>query len=74
MSTSTAATMLRFAHMRTTRFSQASLALRRMASTNSASSWGLKDPSLVKFQNVVGGAWIDAKNGATIKVQSKYLM
>jgi succinate-semialdehyde dehydrogenase / glutarate-semialdehyde dehydrogenase len=41
-----------------------------MASTNSASSWRLKDPSLVKFQSVIGGKWVDAKNGATIKVQS----
>jgi succinate-semialdehyde dehydrogenase/glutarate-semialdehyde dehydrogenase len=40
-----------------------------MASSK-ASSWGLKDASLVKFQGLIGGKWLDAHDGATIKVQS----
>ncbi|TFK25993.1 succinate-semialdehyde dehydrogenase [Coprinopsis marcescibilis] len=40
---------------------------RRMASTQ-ASSFGLKDPSLIKFQGLIDGKWIDAKSGETILV------
>jgi hypothetical protein len=72
---STAATMLRLARLRTSaRYPRTSLALnvwaKRMASTSSANAWGLKDPSLAKFQGVIGGAWVDAKSAATISVQS----
>jgi succinate-semialdehyde dehydrogenase/glutarate-semialdehyde dehydrogenase len=40
----------------------------RMASTQAASVFALKDPSLIKTQGLVAGRWIDAKNGATIPV------
>ncbi|KAL1944396.1 hypothetical protein VTO73DRAFT_3581 [Trametes versicolor] len=36
-----------------------------MAST---SAFGLKDPSLVRTQAYIGGKWVDAKEGGTIKV------
>ncbi|KAJ7591480.1 succinate-semialdehyde dehydrogenase [Mycena floridula] len=38
-----------------------------MASTQ-ASTWGLKDPSLIKSQGYIDGKWLDAKDGATITV------
>ncbi|KAF5392997.1 hypothetical protein D9757_001172 [Collybiopsis confluens] len=40
-----------------------------MASSQ-ASAFGLKDPSLVKFQAVIGGKWRDAKDGAKIIVRN----
>ncbi|RDB19980.1 Glutarate-semialdehyde dehydrogenase DavD [Hypsizygus marmoreus] len=39
-----------------------------MASTQAAAVFGLKDPSLVKFQGFIDGKWIDAKNGEKIVV------
>ncbi|KAF8076780.1 succinate-semialdehyde dehydrogenase [Lyophyllum atratum] len=39
----------------------------RMASTQ-ASAFGLKDPSLVKFQGFIDGKWVDAKSGSKISV------
>ncbi|KAJ3822600.1 succinic semialdehyde dehydrogenase [Lentinula raphanica] len=39
----------------------------RMASSQ-ASAFGLKDPSLIKFQGLIGGKWVDAKDGAKIVV------
>ncbi|GLB34190.1 putative aldehyde dehydrogenase [Lyophyllum shimeji] len=38
-----------------------------MASTQAA-AFGLKDPSLVKFQGFIDGKWVDAKNGEKISV------
>ncbi|EPQ58959.1 succinic semialdehyde dehydrogenase [Gloeophyllum trabeum ATCC 11539] len=38
-----------------------------MASTV-GSSWGLKDPSLVKTQGLIDGQWVDAQEGAKITV------
>ncbi|KAF8914354.1 succinate-semialdehyde dehydrogenase [Gymnopilus junonius] len=39
----------------------------RMASSQ-ASVFGLKDPSLIKFQSLIDGKWVDAKNGEKIVV------
>ncbi|KAG5648730.1 hypothetical protein DXG03_000077 [Asterophora parasitica] len=33
-----------------------------------ASAFGLKDPSLIKFQGFIDGKWIDAKNGEKVTV------
>jgi hypothetical protein len=52
----------------------ATLAARRMASTNSAKIFGLKDPSLIKFQGLIGGKWVDAKDGSVFSVTSAYNM
>ncbi|KAJ3718058.1 succinic semialdehyde dehydrogenase [Lentinula guzmanii] len=41
----------------------------RMASSQ-ASVFGLKDPSLIKFQGLIGGKWVDAKDGAKIVVKN----
>ncbi|KAG6846125.1 hypothetical protein H0H93_015872, partial [Arthromyces matolae] len=30
--------------------------------------FGLKDPSLIKFQGFIDGKWLDARNGETISV------
>ncbi|KZT29399.1 succinic semialdehyde dehydrogenase [Neolentinus lepideus HHB14362 ss-1] len=38
-----------------------------MASTT-GSSWGLKDPSLIKNQGLIDGQWVDAKDGGKITV------
>jgi len=38
-----------------------------MASSQ-ASAFGLKDPSLIKFQGLIDGKWLDAKSGETIVV------
>ncbi|KAG6916481.1 hypothetical protein DXG01_006675 [Tephrocybe rancida] len=38
-----------------------------MASTQAA-AFGLKDPSLVKFQGFIDGKWVDAKNGEKLSV------
>lgn len=32
--------------------------------------FGLKDPSLIKFQGLIDGKWVDAKDGAKIVVKS----
>ncbi|KAJ3851739.1 Aldehyde/histidinol dehydrogenase [Lentinula lateritia] len=42
---------------------------RRMASSQ-ASVFGLKDPSLIKFQGLIDGKWVDAKDGAKIVVKN----
>ncbi|KAF5387701.1 hypothetical protein D9615_000736 [Tricholomella constricta] len=47
--------------------SRHALNLLRMASTQ-ASAFGLKDPSLIKFQGFIDGKWVDAKNGEKISV------
>ncbi|KXN89500.1 Glutarate-semialdehyde dehydrogenase DavD [Leucoagaricus sp. SymC.cos] len=39
----------------------------RMASSQ-AQDFGLKDPSLIKFQGLIGGKWVDAKSGEKISV------
>ncbi|KAF8897924.1 succinate-semialdehyde dehydrogenase [Infundibulicybe gibba] len=44
------------------------LILRRMASTDHASHFGLKDSSLIKYQGFIDGKWVDAKTGETIAV------
>ncbi|EAU84453.2 succinate-semialdehyde dehydrogenase [Coprinopsis cinerea okayama7 len=40
---------------------------RRMASSQAA-VFGLNDPSLIKFQGLIDGKWLDAKSGETILV------
>ncbi|KAJ3907047.1 succinic semialdehyde dehydrogenase [Lentinula edodes] len=45
------------------------LRCRRMASSQ-ASAFGLKDPSLIKFQGLIDGKWVDAKDGAKIVVKN----
>ncbi|KIK67577.1 hypothetical protein GYMLUDRAFT_36313 [Collybiopsis luxurians FD-317 M1] len=40
-----------------------------MASSQAA-SFGLKDPSLIKFQGLINGKWLDAKDGAKIVVRN----
>lgn len=36
--------------------------------------FGLKDPSLIKFQGFIDGKWVDAKDGETIVVNSEYAL
>ncbi|EGO02083.1 hypothetical protein SERLA73DRAFT_104368 [Serpula lacrymans var. lacrymans S7.3] len=40
----------------------------RMASTANTNVFGLKDPSLIKTQGFIDGKWVDARDGATIRV------
>jgi hypothetical protein len=47
------------------------LSARRFASTNSAKVFGLKDPSLVRFQGLINGKWVDANDGGLISVNSE---
>ncbi|KAF8961072.1 succinate-semialdehyde dehydrogenase [Flammula alnicola] len=42
-----------------------------MASSQ-ASVFGLKEPSLIKFQSLIDGKWVDAKSGETIVVRNPY--
>ncbi|TFK72045.1 succinate-semialdehyde dehydrogenase [Pluteus cervinus] len=45
--------------------------LRRMASTqNQTAVFGLKDPSLIKFQGYIDGKWVDGSNGEKIVVRN----
>jgi succinate-semialdehyde dehydrogenase/glutarate-semialdehyde dehydrogenase len=47
----------------------------RLASSSaSAAAFGLKDPSLVKFQGLIGGQWTDGNGGGTISVQSPFFV
>ncbi|KAF8922245.1 succinate-semialdehyde dehydrogenase [Mucidula mucida] len=41
---------------------------KRMASSQASELFGLKDPSLIKFQGLIDGKWTDAKQGGTIEV------
>ncbi|THV08128.1 succinic semialdehyde dehydrogenase [Dendrothele bispora CBS 962.96] len=50
------------------RSSYRSVYLYRMASSQAASKFGLKDSGLIKTQGLIDGKWIDAKDGATISV------
>ncbi|KAF8204589.1 succinate-semialdehyde dehydrogenase [Pholiota molesta] len=48
-----------------------SIAQHRMASSQAA-VFGLKEPSLIKFQGLIDGKWVDAKSGETIVVRNPF--
>ncbi|KAF5371105.1 hypothetical protein D9758_004102 [Tetrapyrgos nigripes] len=45
-----------------------SVSFYRMASSQAAARFGLKDSSLIKTQGLIDGKWLDAKDGSTILV------
>jgi succinate-semialdehyde dehydrogenase / glutarate-semialdehyde dehydrogenase len=51
-------------------FSIASQATRLRMASSQASAFGLKDPSIIKFQGFINGKWLDAKDGAKIIVRN----